>query len=134
MALLSEKDQRYYAAFEVSAYGYGGIKAFAQATGICRNKIYNGIAEIESGNILKEDRIRRPGAGRKKLTEKMPTLEDAIELEANPKTDKRVIVKWASHSMEHIKEALRLRGFFVATKTVYNTLNRTLQPQVHNLV
>ena len=115
---LNEKQQRYYAAREAKAYGFGGVVLFSKATGISRETIHQGIKEVESGNTLTGERIRRPGGGRKKLEELQPKLVETIETEANPKTDKRVIVKWTSNSLDHITQAVIQRGFSVAENTV----------------
>jgi hypothetical protein len=80
---LNEKQQRYYAAREAKAYGFGGVAAFARATGMSRDTVHQGIKEIESGKTLQGGRIRRPGGGRKKLEEHQPSLVDAVEAEAN---------------------------------------------------
>jgi hypothetical protein len=119
---LNEKQQRYYAAREAKAYGFGGVTAFARATGMNRDTINQGIKELESGNTLQGDRIRRPGGGRKKQEEHQPGLIDAVETEANPKTDKRVVVKWTSHSIDHITAAVAKRGFTVGRETVRRIL------------
>lgn len=119
---LNEKQQRYYAAREAKAYGFGGVAAFARATGMSRDTVQQGIKEIESGKTLQGDRIRRPGGGRKKLEEHQPGLTDAVETEANPKTDKRVVVRWTSHSIVHIAEAVAKRGFPVGLETVRRIL------------
>jgi len=119
---LNEKQQRYYAAREAKAYGFGGVAAFARATGMSRDTVQQGIKEIESGNTLQGDRIRRPGGGRKKLEEHQSGLTDAVETEANPKTDKRVVVRWTSHSIAHIAEAVAKRGFTVGLETVRRIL------------
>jgi len=119
---LNEKQQRYYAAREAKAYGFGGVAAFARATGMSRDTVQQGIKEIESGNTLQGGRIRRPGGGRKKLEEHQPSLVDAVETEANPKTDKRVVVRWTSHSIAHIAEAVAKRGFTVGLETVRRIL------------
>ena len=119
---LNEKQQRYYAAREAKAYGFGGVAAFARATGMSRDTVQQGIKEIESGNTLQGGRIRRPGGGRKKLEEHQPGLTDAVETEANPKTDKRVVVRWTSHSIAHIAEAVAKRGFTVGLETVRRIL------------
>src|SRR5438045_8833200 len=81
---LNEKQQRYYAAREAKAYGFGGVTAFARATGMNRDTINQGIKELESGNTLQGDRIRRPGGGRQKLEEHQLSLIDAIETSAKP--------------------------------------------------
>jgi hypothetical protein len=119
---LNEKQQRYYAAREAKAYGFGGVAAFARATGMSRDTVHQGIKEIESGKTLQGGRIRRPGGGRKKLEEHQPSLVDAVEAEANPKTDKRVVVRWTSHSIAHIAEAVAKRGFTVGLETVRRIL------------
>jgi hypothetical protein len=119
---LNEKQQRYYAAREAKAYGFGGVAAFARATGMSRDTVQQGIKEIEAGNTLQGGRIRRPGGGRKKQEEHQPSLTDAVETEANPKTDKRVVVKWTSHSIAHITAAVAKRGFIVGRETVRRIL------------
>jgi len=119
---LNEKQRRHYAAREARAYGFGGVTAFARATGMNRDTINQGIKELEAGDILQGTRIRRPGGGRKKLTEHQPKLEEVIEAEANPKTDKRVLIKWTSHSIAHIAAAVTKRGFTVGVETVRRIL------------
>lgn len=119
---LNEKQQRYYAAREAKAYGFGGVVLFSRETGISRETIHQGIKEIESDNTLQGERVRRPGAGRKKLEELQPKLVETIESEANPKTDKRVIVKWTSNSLEHITQAVAQRGFRAAENTIRRIL------------
>ena len=116
--LLNEKQRRYFAAYEVKTLGYGGISKFSEATGISRDTIYQGIHEIESGGKYEGDRIRHPGAGRKKLADQVPGLVDALKKEANPKADKRVILRWATRSAEHISAALKLRGYPTSPSTV----------------
>ena len=120
---LNEKQQRYYAAREAKAYGFGGVSLFARATGMNRDTINQGIKEIESDNTLVGDRVRRPGGGRKKLEEHQSKLVETLEVEANPKTDKRVISKWTSKSLDHLTEAMNQHGFKVAKTTVGRILH-----------
>lgn len=72
---LSEKDRRRYAAVEAAKLGHGGIQYMASVLGCSRRTIEHGIAELQS---LPDDpaanRVRRPGAGRKKSTETHPEL------------------------------------------------------------
>jgi hypothetical protein len=119
---LNEKQQRYYAAREAKAYGFGGVALFSRATGLSRETIHQGIKEVESDDTLQGDRIRRPGGGRKKLENHQPQLVETIEAIAGTKTDKRVVVKWTSHSLDHITEAVIQRGFQVARGTVRRIL------------
>ena len=121
---LNEKQRRHYAERFARAYGFGGVTAFARATGMNRDTINQGIKELEAGDIQQGTRIRRPGGGRKKQTEHQPKLEETIEAEANPKTDKRVLIKWSSHSIAHIAAAVTKRGFTVGRETVRRILMR----------
>jgi hypothetical protein len=64
---LSEKDRRRFAAIEASQRGYGGIIYIAGVLGCSTKTIERGIKELDQ---LQDDpaagRVRRPGAGRKK--------------------------------------------------------------------
>jgi transposase len=120
---LNEKQRRHYAAREARAYGFGGVAAFSRATGMNRDTINQGIKELEAGDILQGDRIRRPGGGRKKLDHHQPGLTETIETAANPKTNHKVLVKWTSHSIAHIAAAVTKRGFTVGLETIRRILH-----------
>ncbi len=64
---LSEKDRRRFAAIEAAQRGYGGIVYIAGVLGCSTKTIERGIKELDQ---LQDDpaagRVRRPGAGRKK--------------------------------------------------------------------
>lgn len=120
---LNEKQWRHFLASESLRVGYGGINQIMQQSGADWKTIKRGIREIQTGDVYHPgERIRDSGGGRKKETDKTPHLIDAIELEANTKTDKRTIVKWTSHSMEHIANAIQARGFPISFMTVYRIL------------
>ncbi|MGH7202909.1 MAG: ISAzo13 family transposase [Candidatus Levyibacteriota bacterium] len=118
---LNEKQRRHYLAVEAMRLGYGGISAVSHTSGVSRVTITAGIQELEN-NVADDGRVRKKGGGRKKVTKKMPQIVDAIELEANTKTDKRTIVKWTSHSLVKIMEAVKQRGFPVGEMTIWRTL------------
>lgn len=120
---LSERSKRLLAAADAQLLGYGGITLIHKSSGLARSTIQIGLHELKEPP-LEDIRIRRKGGGRKKITALMTELEDIIELEADPKTDKRVIVKWTSHSLAHIRNAVVIRGFEVSIMTVYNILKR----------
>ena len=117
----NEKQRRQYLAIEALRIGYGGITTVSKDSGVSRVTITAGIKEIRAG-ISDEGRIRKKGAGRKKTTSLQPKIIAAIELEANPKTDKKTIVKWTSHSLVNIMQAVQLRGFNVAEMTIWRIL------------
>ena len=76
--------------------GRGGVSAVAKAIGISRTTIYAGLSELDSGGSLSEApsssertaartsisqrRVRAKGGGRKKLTDKDPTLLSDLRL------------------------------------------------------
>ena len=60
----------------------------------------------------------------KKLTEYQPKLSEVVEAIAYPKTDKRVLIKWTSHSIAHIAAAVTKRGETFGLETVRRILMR----------
>jgi hypothetical protein len=67
---LDERRIRLWCAARANAYnrqyGHGGVMVVHEATGVSRPTLYAGLKELESGQDLRKDRVRRPGAGRKK--------------------------------------------------------------------
>ena len=116
----NERQRRIYAGSLAKQYGWGGITRVHKETGMDTHTIMRGMQELAGEPLL--GRIRNTGGGRKKIRDLQPNITDAIELEANTKTDKRTIVKWTSHSVDHITQAVSQRGFQVSLKTVWNIL------------
>jgi hypothetical protein len=77
--LLDERTRRIMAANEAMGLGYGGVSVVHRACGLSRKAIVNGIKEIEEGSLPLAGRIRRPGGGRKNLTESDPALLAALD-------------------------------------------------------
>jgi hypothetical protein len=67
--LLDERTRRIMAANEALGLGYGGVSIIRRVCGLSRKAITKGIGELQEGVCPPEGRIRRAGAGRKKLTE-----------------------------------------------------------------
>ncbi len=118
---LNEKQRRIYLATEALRIGFGGISKVSKESGISRVTITNGIKEVQKG-VQADGRIRKKGGGRKRATEQEPQLRAVIELAANTKTDKRTIVKWTSHSIEHITKAVKDRGFSLSLMSTWRIL------------
>jgi hypothetical protein len=76
---LNERQRRLWAASEARAVGRGGIAVTARATGMAIDTIRKGMAELESGERLDPRRVRRPGAGRKPLSETNAKLLEDLE-------------------------------------------------------
>ena len=73
---LDERRRRLVAAAEAIAWGWGGINHVASATGLSRDVMQAGIAELRTPveDRLPVERIRRAGGGRKRTVNTDPTL------------------------------------------------------------
>jgi hypothetical protein len=120
---LTERARRLFVASEAIAFGYGGIVAAARATGMAPSVIGNGIAEvhaIEGGTALSlaPTRSRRPGGGRKKTTEKDPTLLSDLQalVESTTRGDPESPLLWTARSQRNIVAALKKQGHQTSMK------------------
>src|SRR6266849_1891856 len=97
------------AASEAKAVGWGGVTLVHRASGLSRKAILKGIRELDAGVPLAPGRIRRPGAGRKPITETDPGLVDALEALIAPDTrgDPESPLRWTCKSTRMIAQALR---------------------------
>jgi len=99
-SLLDERTRRLTAANEARALGYGGISQVRRACGLSRKAIAKGMREIEEGTAVPPGRIRRPGAGRKKLITHDPRLPAALDRLIDPETrgDPESPLRWICKS------------------------------------
>src|SRR3990170_5988652 len=125
-ALLDERMRRLMAANEARVLGRGGISKVSRACGLSRKAIAKGIREIESGTAPPPGRIRKPGGGRKKITDHDPRLAGALERLIDPGTrgDPETPLRWTCkstrtlaaqltrkrHPISHMKVAQLLHG------------------------
>ena len=88
--IMDERVRRQWAASEAMALGWGGVSLTAQATGLARNTITQGVRELEERQARPEtavtQRVRRVGAGRKPVTETDLTLLKALDALVDPVT------------------------------------------------
>ena len=126
---LTERARRLFVASEATAFGYGGIAAAARATGMAPSVIGRGIAEVralEAGTApsLDPNRSRRPGAGRKKTTEKDPQLLPDLKalIESTTRGDPESPLLWTARSQRNIVDALEKQGHQTSTKMVLRLL------------
>lgn len=98
-SLLDERSRRLMAASEARSLGYGGVSKVRRACGLSRKAIVKGMREISGGNTM-PGRIRRPGAGRKKITESDPKLLASLEHLVEPETrgDPESPLRWICKS------------------------------------
>ena len=97
--LLDERSRRLMAANEARSLGYGGISMVRQACGLSRKAIAKGMNEISEGTTM-PGRIRRLGAGRKKITVSDPELLGSLEYLIEPETrgDPESPLRWICKS------------------------------------
>jgi Rhodopirellula transposase DDE domain len=114
---LDERLRRLFAATEAKVLGRGGVSAVAAATGVSRRAIHVGLQELAAQAPQdKPDRIRRPGAGRKRLIEQDPTLLADLERLIEPLTrgDPESPLRWTCKSLRRLSEELRAQGHRVS--------------------
>jgi Rhodopirellula transposase DDE domain len=126
--LMDERMRRQWAATEARALGWGGITAVATATGLARNTIAAGIAEIKRqarSPGLPSPRLRRPGGGRKRLTETDPGLAAALDRLVDPVTrgHPESPLRWTCKSTAELAGALTRQGHPVSDRTVARLLS-----------
>ena len=126
---LNERARRLFAGSEALAFGRGGISVVARATGMSRVTVRKGLAEakaIEAGELdpLPPTYNRRPGGGRKKLSEKHPTLLPSLKslVESTTRGDPESPLLWTARSLRNIVSALTEQGFSVKKDTVARLL------------
>ena len=120
---MDERHRRLWAGTEARALGRGGIAIVARATGLARNTIVRGVAEIDQKKPLSQSRIRRQGAGRKRTTLLVPELATALEELVEPVTrgDPESTLRWTCKSTRHLAEELNSQGYEVSHTLVAET-------------
>jgi transposase len=123
--LLDERTRRLVAANEARALGRGGVSKVSRACGLSRNAIAKGIREIEAGTTLPPGRVRRRGAGRKKLTARDPALASALEELIEPETrgDPESPLRWTCKSTRTLAAELTRLKHPISHTTVAQLLH-----------
>jgi len=117
---LDERGLRLWAAAEAESQGRGGTAAVARATGIAPSTIRRGRAELASGSSPGPGRVRRPGAGRKPLTAKDPTLLADLErlVDGESRGDPGQPLRWTAKSLRTLAMELRAQGQEISARSV----------------
>lgn len=123
--LLHERALRRWVAVEAQALGWGGVTRVAEATGLSRATIQAGIAELQGQQPAAErerlaGRVRRPGAGRKRLEDKAPALLRDLEALVEPATrgDPQSPLRWTCKSTRKLADALQEKGYQISERKV----------------
>ncbi len=133
--VMDERVRRLWAAGEAKALGWGGISMVSAATGLSRTTITTAIKELGAlgkDEVLPQQRIRRPGAGRRKITGKYPNIVQDLEelLEPYMRGDPVSPLRWTCKSVGKLTQELNRKGYQIGTTKVcelLHELNYSLQ-------
>ncbi len=117
LPLLNEKQQRLYLASEGIALGRGGFALISKISGVSRPTILLGKKELEKGVVsLPQDRVRKPGGGRKKIYLKNPKIISELDKLVDPLTrgDPESPLRWTCKSTRKLAKELSNKGFNVS--------------------
>lgn len=105
---LDERTRRLLAANEAVSLGYGGVSLVRRACGLSRKAITKGIREIQGGSRPLVGRVRRPGAGRKSITQSDPRLVQTLEalIDEQTRGDPESALRWICKSTRAIAREL----------------------------
>ena len=108
LPLLDERQARLFLALEANALGRGGVKLVHEISGVSQTTIIRGKKELEEGITPDDGRVRKPGGGRRKLTQKYDDIKDAIERIVSDKTygNPENPLTWTTRSLRNITEKL----------------------------
>jgi transposase len=122
---LDEKSRRLVLAAVARAAGDGGITAVAKAAGASWQTVADGVAELETGTFAPEGRVRRPGAGRKKLARTDPGLVPALLalVEDSARGDPESPLMWTTKSAVNLAGELARQGHRCSPQTVWRLLH-----------
>ena len=113
---LDERQRRLLMAAEARSLGYGGISLVARAAGVSRVTVTTGVDELDGGAEPLAGRARRPGGGRKPLTDLDAGLIDALDALVEPETrgDPMTRLRWTTKSARNLADELGRQGHQVS--------------------
>lgn len=123
--VMDERSRRLLLGAEAECLGYGGVSVVHRETGVSRRAISEGIKDLRDPSRLPEGRVRRKGAGRKKTSEKDPTIKKDLDLLIEPATcgDPESPLKWTSKSVRKLTDELKKMGHKTNRTTVAELLH-----------
>ena len=126
LPVLDEKSRRLALGAVARAAGDGGITAVARATGASWQTVADGAAELESGQAVPDGRVRRPGAGRKKLAGTDPGLLPALLalVEDCTRGDPESPLAWTTKSAKRLAGELTGQGHRCSPQTAWRLLHQ----------
>jgi len=124
---LNERQRRIVYAAEAEQLGRGGKTTICKLTGMSRPTLNHGFIEL-SENVsdrLDFSRIRKKGAGRKKITISHPDVLSALESLVEPlsRGDPESALRWTIKSTRVLSEELSAKGYHVCKSRVATLLS-----------
>ena len=128
ISTLNEAQARWFVADKALDLGRGGISRLSQVTGMSRTTITKAIGELRGRGALMPaamSRIRREGAGRKRIEESDPEVKKLIVgiVEETTAGDPTSLLRWTSKSTRTIAEELARSGHPIDAGTVGRCLS-----------
>src|SRR6266566_3537546 len=123
---LNERQRRLWAGSEARALGRGGVTLGSRATGISRMTLHKALHELDAPP-LEYGRVRREGGGRKRLRDRDPELEAALDALVDPDSrgDPMSPLRWTCKSTGQLALALTRGGHPVSADTVATMLKES---------
>jgi transposase len=128
LATLNEAQARWFVADKALDLGRGGVSRLSQVTGMSRMTITKAIKELRRRGALRPavtGRIRREGAGRKRIEESAPAVTKLIAgiVEETTAGDPMSLLRWTSKSTRTIAAEVVRRGHRIDASTVGRCLH-----------
>ena len=127
LATLNEAQARWYVAQKAIEWGWGGIQRAQVLSGMSRSTIMRGMQELRSPEKLGvPGRVRKPGGGCKKVEDKYPAIEAALErllaheIAGDPMTEQ----KWVRSSLRQLSTKLKEAGYQASIPVVSRLLRK----------
>ena len=126
--IMNEMTCRLWCAAEAEALGHGGVTIVAKATGLSRNTITSALKEWEELKTKDPsevtERQRRPGAGRKPITETQPEVKERLEKLVAPLTrgHPESPLRWTCKSTRQLADELNKQGIEIGDRKVADLL------------
>ena len=124
---LNEKDRRRYAAIEAMKLGHGGQKYISSVLGCHFQTIMAGIDELKNGTETPEDRIRKPGGGKKKIIDTVENIDEVFfeiirdHTAGSPMNEE---IKWTNLTLKEISNAFNSRDLNISPYVVKQLLKK----------
>lgn len=125
---LNERSLRIWCATEAKnhnkIFGRGGATIVHQATGVSLPTIRSGLRELKDKKKSDLGRVRQPGGGRKKVTEKYPDLLNKLDSLVEPfsRGDPESPLRWTCKSVRNLTKELNIKGYQLSFRTVCDLL------------